>query len=134
MKSEFDFEIVPSDGEITFPKRNSDTDIQGKEHLADAIADNFERVLDIATSIVEIEKINAQTNAYVSILEEKRKNLIAEADAYVKRVNADTQATVSKVEIIQRLMQDYYQSGKNTMNSEDFSRIISEIIVKMGDI
>lgn len=130
-----DFEIVQSTrGEI----RNSEPifeevkDTSGKEHLLHAVSDNFSRIVDVASSIMEIESINAKADAYVKILEEKRKLLAEEADSYVKKVSVDTQAAVSKVEAIRFMMQDYYKSGQNKMSGEEFSKIITEIINQIG--
>lgn len=131
-----DFEIVQSTrGEIKNPEPVYGTvlEVSGKEHLLHAVADNFGRILDVASSIVEIERINAQADAYIKILEEKRKLLAEEADAYVKKVSANTQATVSKVEAIRYMMQDYYKSGQNKMSGEEFSKIITEIINQIGE-
>ena len=74
-------------------------------------------------------------NMYILVLnqwEEKRKLLEVEADSYVKKLNAKTDSTVSKVEVIRRMMQDYYLYGKGQLSSEEFSKIIQDVIAKIG--
>ena len=131
-----DFEIVPSSRDevdiedyksIVLPSK------QDKEKIVTAVANNFERVLGLASEILEINRIEVQTDAIVKILEEKRKMLNTEADVYVKKVNADTNAVVSKVEMIRILMQDYYKYGQDKICGEEFSKIITEVIHQMGD-
>ena len=75
-------------------------------------------------------KVKADT--YIRELEEQRKMLETEADSYVKKLNAKTDSTVSKVEVIRRMMQDYYLHGKGQLSSEEFSKIIQDVIAKMG--
>jgi len=104
---------------------------EGENKIYDALSDNMGRILDIAASVVEIEKMKTMTADYVKKLEEQRRLLTAEADAYVKKLNADTDKTVRKIDAIEKLMKDYYLHGTGKLPAEEFSRIISEIIDKI---
>ncbi|MCR5107991.1 MAG: hypothetical protein K6B28_07480 [Lachnospiraceae bacterium] len=128
---ENDWDVEHVNGEIV-DSPNSQFLTPGKEKLLGAVAENFGRIVDIASAIVEIERMDAQTDAYISELEEKRKMLAEEADAYVKIQNAKTNAVVSKVEIIRMMMQDYYNYGREGLSNEDFSKIMQQVISQMG--
>ena len=125
-----DAEIEVEDGGIV--DFQSSKNGRGKDKLLGAVADNFERIVDIASDIVEIEKMNAQADSFIRELKEKRRMLAEEADAYVKKIKVETDATVSKVEAIRLMMQDYYLHGKEGLTGEEFSKIIQEVINQIG--
>lgn len=120
-------------GEVVDNQKNNSS-ISGKDQLLGAVADNFDRIVDIASSIVEIERLNAEADAHIRELEEQRKMLSEEADAYVKVLNAKTHNTVSKAEVVRQMMKDYYIHGKDGLSGEEFSKIITDVIAKIGDI
>lgn len=131
-----DFDIVTSTrGEVDLEANKGIGLLSGqdKEQLVLAVANNFETVLGLASEILEINRIEVQTEAIVKVLEEKKNLLIAEADVYVKKVNADTNAVISKVEMIRLMMQDYYKYGQDKMSGEEFSKVITEVIHQMGE-
>lgn len=134
MTDNFDFELVPSSrsrGSIANrPAEGSD----GLDKLAGAAADNFGRILDVATTVVEIQKMQVQADACISMMREQRLMLEQETEAYVKKLNAETDATVNKVEVIRRMMHDYYSSGNAKLSGDEFSKIISDVLDHMGDI
>ena len=80
----------------------------GYDKLVSAVAENFGRILDIATTVAEIQKMQVQADACIGMLREQRLMLEQETEAYVKKLNAETGATINKVEAIRRLMHDYY--------------------------
>lgn len=131
MTENFDFEIVPSTrgGLANKPQQGS-----GLDKLASAAADNFGRILDVATTVVEIQKMQVQADAYIGTLRENRLMLEQETEAYVKKLNAETDATVNKVEVIRRMMHDYYTSGTTKLSGDEFSKIISDVLDHMGNI
>lgn len=101
--------------------------------IADAVADHFGQILEVASSIVEIEKMRVQSDAVLKQMEASRKNLLAEAEAYAKKKNADTNSVVQKMQIVREMIRDFYQCNTNTnLSGEDFSRIISSIVCEMG--
>lgn len=119
-----DFEIVTKkQGDMAY---NADND-----RLVFAAIDNFPRILDIASEIVQIEKVRAQADAYAVVLREKRLCIEQEADAYVKKMKSDTDAVIGKAEVIRAMMRDYYNSGQSKLSGEEFSRIISDVMDRM---
>ena len=130
-----DFEMVPSrrttpavdQGDVTVisPTQNS--------RMGDAIADNFGQILELASGIVEIEKMKVQSAAVLKQMEESRKSLLAEAEAYATKKNADTDGVVQKMQMVRDMMRDFYQYNNNAnLSGEEFSRIISSIVSDMG--
>ena len=107
----------------------------GKDKLYGAIADNFDSILELAISIADIEKMKVQSSAVLAQMREARESLLAEAEAYAKRKDADTRSVVGRMEVIRFMMNDFYlNSGNSNLTSEDFSKIISEIVNQMGRI
>lgn len=127
-----DFEIVPSTRErIANRSQQSST---GLDKLASAAADNFGRILDVAADVVEIQKMQVQADACIGMLREQRLMLEQETEVYVKKLNAETDATVNKVEVIRRMMRDYYSAGNTKLSGDEFSKIISDVLDHMGNI
>lgn len=131
-----DFEMVTTSrrpikvcqGEVVDPPL-----VQGQSRVGAAIADNFGRILDLASDIVEIEKMKVQSEAVLKQMEESRKNLLAEAEAYATKKNADTDSVIQKMQMVRDMMRDFYQYNNNAnLSGEDFSRIISSIVSEMG--
>lgn len=127
-----DFEIVPSTrGRVANRAQQSSA---GLDKLASAVADNFGRILDVAATVVEIQKMQVQADACIGMLREQRLMLEQETEAYVKKLNAETDATVNKVEVIRRMMRDYYSFGNTKLSGDEFSKIISDVLDHMGNI
>lgn len=127
MEESYDFEIVENTrGELD---KSSNCD-----RLVGAVADNFGRIMDIAATIAEIQKMEVQVNGAISMLREKRLMLEQETEAYVKKLNTETDATIKKVELIRRMMCDYYNAGQSKLSGEEFSKIISDVLEHMVDI
>lgn len=132
MTESMDFEIVPSTrGRLTNEIQYSSA---GLNKLASAAADNFDRILDVATTVVEIQRMQVQADACVALLREQRLMLEQETEAYVKKLNAETDATVNKVEVIRRMMHDYESSANSKLTGDEFSKIISDVLDHMGNI
>ena len=97
----------------------------GATLMQQTLADNFSQILSLAKDIVEIQKIQRQTDGEVRILEEKRKVLLDEARAYADKRHADTHDAVSRMNIIREMLQDFYRSNdRGTLTSEDFRLIV----------
>lgn len=132
-----DFEVIPSTRTVPSPQvQTPDSALisPGVDKLAGAVADNFGRILDVACAITEIEKMKVQANVYVTQLREQRLMLEEETRAYVTKIEAETDRTVQKVEVIRRMMQDYYRFGQDKLSSSEFSKIISNVLEQMGEI
>ena len=133
-----DFEIVQSRRNTPTPTVDQgDVTVlpssQNSSRIGDAIADNFGQILDLASNIVEIEKMKVQSEAVLKQMEESRKNLLAEAEAYATKKNADTDSVIQKMQMVRDMMRDFYQYNNNAnLSGEDFSRIISSIVREMG--
>lgn len=131
------------DFEIVHNRRNANAVEQGdvtvlppsqrESRIEDAIADNFGQILNLASNIVEIEKMKLQSEAVLKQMEESRKKLLAEAEAYAIKKNADTNIVIQKMQIVRDLMRDFYQYNNNAnLSGVEFSRIISKIVDDMG--
>lgn len=131
-----DFEVVQSKRNTPSVDQGDVTVIspsQNNFRVGDVIADNFGQILDLASNIVEIEKMKVQSEAVIKQMEESRKNLLAEAEAYATRKNADADSVIQKMQMVRDMMRDFYQYNNNAnLSGEDFSRIISSIVSEMG--
>ena len=132
MTESFDFEIVPSTRGGLGNKSHQGS--AGHDNLLSAVADNFGRILDIATTVAEIQKMQVQADACIGLLREQRRMLEQETETYVEKLNAETGATINKVEAIRRLMHDYYCSGYTKLSGDEFSKIISDVLNHMGNL
>lgn len=102
--------------------------------ITDILTDNFGNILNLANDIIEMKKMKVQSEAIISKIREERESLLAEAEAYAKRKNADTSSIIEKMKIIQSMIRDFYQFNNSSMTSEDFSKVITEIVTQMGRI
>ena len=102
-------------------------------HIGDAIADNFGQIIDLASGIVEIEKMKVQSDAVLKQMEASRQRLLSEAEAYAKKKFADTESVVQRMQMVRDMMRDFYRyNNSSDLSGEDFSRIISSIVSEMG--
>lgn len=138
-----DFEIVESTRgnkptqnnpvTVTKPGTNAPA-VSGKDKLLGAAADNFDEILKLASEITEIAKLKVGTDAIIKQMAEKRKDLLAEAEAYALRKKADTNSVVEKMELVRKMMLDFYEHNVTTISGEDFRIIITEIVNQMGKV
>jgi hypothetical protein len=99
--------------------------------LMDTIADNFPRIMDVVKDIVDIERMKVQSKAVLEKMAEDRKIILAEAEAYVSKKNADTKHIVDRMRVIQDLLRDFYiynQKNSSGLSGDDFARIITAVI------
>jgi|GEM_PF-2607540 hypothetical protein len=130
-----DFEVVQSKRNISSVEHPDVTisSLSESARMSDAISDNFHHILDLASGIVEIEKIKVQSEAVLKHMEASRQQLLSEAEAYAKKKSADTESVVQKMQMVRDMMRDFYQYNNNAnLSGEDFSRIISSIVSEMG--
>lgn len=141
-----DFEIVKSTRgnkpaqnnpvTVTKPGTNAPT-VSGKDKLLGAAADNFGEILNLAGDLIELGKIKVVSDAVISQMAEKRKNLLAATDAYIRRKKADTAAVIDKMTVVRLMMSEFYEFCKQNViviTSEDFRACITEIVNQMGRI
>lgn len=97
-------------------------------------SDNFENILNLAGSIVEIRKMKVASEAYLKKMEEDRKRIVDEAQAYAMKKRADTNSVVDRMNVIRSMMQDFYAHSKGNLSGEDFCKIITEVVNQMGRV
>lgn len=126
---------MPTETGDKVPQTNtSDKVVSSGEKMLNAVADNFGNILNLASNIVEIEKMKVQSDAVLAKMREDRAMLLAEAEAYATKKNADTNNIVEKMNIIRGMMNDFYQQSNAPITSEDFRAIITEVVNQMGRI
>lgn len=96
------------------------------------MSDNLPKILDLASSIIEVEKMKVASEAVLAKMREDRLSLLAEAEAYAKKKNADTSDIVARFTLVRDMMRDFYAANTGSMTSEDFQKVISSIIEQMG--
>lgn len=106
----------------------------GADKLMGAVADNFDTILGLATDIVDIQKMRVQSEITIAEIREKRQQLLAEAQAYALRRDADTRNIVERMKVIREMMNDFYQHNTQNMSSEDFRIVITSIVEQMGKL
>uniref|UniRef100_UPI003F4B6030 hypothetical protein n=1 Tax=Brachyspira catarrhinii TaxID=2528966 RepID=UPI003F4B6030 len=116
-------EIV-KDSNIIFKGENADK-------LISAVSDNFDTILQIASDIVSIQKMKAQSEAIIRELDAKGDYLIKEAQAYVAKKEAETNQVIEKMEVIRMMMNDFYKAENPKITGEQFSNIIIQFIDKI---
>lgn len=100
--------------------------------MTDAVRENFGRILDITQSMVDIKRMKVQSDAVLKKMAEDRRMLVAEAEAYAKKKNADTKSVVDRMNVVRLMMKDFYDANSGSITSEDFRIIITETINQMG--
>ncbi len=128
-----EFEIVESKRNIPTVKKDNSTEIS--TDINNVMEDNFGQILDLVSGIVEIKKMKVQATAILKQMEESRKNLLAEAEAYAIKKGADTDSVTKKMQIVTNMMNDFYKYNNNAnLSSNDFSQIITSIIKEMKEL
>lgn len=122
---------VYSPTKIAIPQ-NGGTSANPPQTITQAAAQNFGKILELAGSMIEIKKMKVASDAYLAKMEEDRKQLLAEAEAYVEKKDADTRSIVERMNVIRLMMQDFYQQSNQQITSEDFRQIITSIVDQMG--
>jgi hypothetical protein len=117
--------------EITRPQ-NDRNSTNPPQTITQAAAQNFGKILELAGSVIEIKKMKVTSDALLAKMEEDRKRLLAEAEAYVEKKDADTRSIVERMNVIRLMMQDFYQQSNQQITSEDFRQIITSIVDQMG--
>lgn len=119
--------------EITTPK-NDGTPTKTPQTITEAAVQNFGKILDLAGSIIEIKKMKVVSDALLAKMEADRKQLLAEAEAYVVKKDANTRSVVERMNVIRHMMQDFYQQSNQHISSEDFRQIITSLVEQMGKV
>lgn len=113
-------------------KTENDKNYNENKEVINSIACNMGNIINLAQNMLELERMKVQSDAILEKMKQDRETLIAEAEAYAKRKNADTNSVVERMRIIQDMMRDFYQYNNSSMSGEEFSKVISDIITQMG--
>lgn len=131
-----DFEMVelpssPKPLEVSSPKTPAGN-FNGKIPTSKIVGDNFPKILELAGGILEIKKMKVASDALLAKMDKDRLALLAEAEVYAKKKNADTADIVARFTLVRDMMRDFYAANTGSMTSEDFQKVISSIIEQMG--
>lgn len=98
----------------------------------DMLSDNFSNILKLAGDIVEIRKMQVASDACLKKMEEDRKRILVEAQAYAERKRADTSSVVERMNLVRAMMMDFYAHNNGSMSGDDFCKIIKEVVNQMS--
>ena len=107
-------------------------DDNSKGELVHAAAENFGEIVKIAGQIVDIKKIYAESDKQVAEIEAKNGVLVTETENYVRRIEADTNQTISKAEVFRSMLNDFYKNNNGSLTGEEFAGIMKDIIAQIG--
>ena len=127
--------LIPEVVEGGLTRKKQTTEIEKtKKTLKEAAAENFDKILGLASDIISIKKTQVQTEAMVAKMEQDRMYLLAESEAYVAKVKADTASVVDKMTIIRYMLQDFYKQSNQQISGADFKEIITSIVEQMKNV
>lgn len=126
------FEIIET-GSRTLATTNSNKPTKGDKAM-DMLSDNFDKILNLAGSIIEIEKMKVASEACLKKMEEDRKRILDEAQAYALKKRSDTNSVVERMNVIRSMMQDFYAHNQGNLSGDEFCKIITEVVNQMGRI
>ena len=134
------FEIIESGSRI--PSKNNDSspvvidkgNLTKGDKAMDMLSNNFENILNLAGSIVEIKKMQVASEACLKKMAEDRKKIVDEAQAYAVKKRADTNSVVDRMNVIRSMMQDFYAHNQGNLSGDDFCKIITEVVNQMGRV
>jgi hypothetical protein len=98
------------------------------------LSDNFGNILNLVSNVVEIKKMEVVSEALLKKMEEDRKRIETEAQAYALKMGADTTAVVERMNVIREMMNDFYKHSNGNLTSKDFCEVITEVVKQMGRI
>ncbi len=134
-----EFEIIETGGRMA--AKNETNIFQNKtekltkgDKAMDILANNFDNILELAGSIVEIQKMKVASEACLAKMAEDRKRILEEAQAYATKKRADTASVVERMNVIRSMMQDFYAHNQGNLSGDDFCKIITEVVNQMGRV
>lgn len=126
---------MPATTTQTTPSTVQNTNVQTKgEKAMDMLSNNFENILNLAGSIVEIQKMKVASEACLAKMAEDRKRILDEAQAYAVKKRADTSSVVDRMNVIRSMMEDFYAHSQGNLSGDDFCKIITEVVNQMGRV
>lgn len=116
-------------GELEDPSFGSKKEQEPEKMTKLQVVDNhFTEVANLFKDYLEIKKTEAKTAQTVAIMEEKRKQILAEAESYVSKTNADTRKITEPMDKVMSLLQEL-QSNK-VMDGEQMKECIIALFDK----
>lgn len=100
----------------------------------DIAQDTVPRLIDLVQSYLEIKKIREMSDAQIAQMREMRKALLDEAEAYVMKKQADTNAVIDQMEEVRLMMQDFYAHSDGKMSGDAFCKVMTEIVKQMNNL
>ncbi len=122
-----EFDMVQVDNEhleVEIVDNNKSNRPSVGEQFGYAVVNNLDSIIQIANDIVEIKKMQVQSDAVVDKLNAETERLRTEADNYVKTKGADTRNAVEKMDALRRLINDINASPKNNVPPEVLSELL----------
>ncbi len=129
-----DYEVVSGRRMNEVKARELELEKTSKGRILDASIDNFDKILDLASDIVQMGKMKLQTDAIIRKMAEDRKYLLAEAESYVMKKQTDTDQMVEKMNFIKDMMNQFYKHNDNKISGDEFSKIMRDIIKEIGNL
>lgn len=134
------FDIIKSGSRTTATTENRTPATTEKGTLTkgdkamDMLSDNFENILNLAGSIVEIQKMKVASEACLKKMAEDRRRILDEAQAYAIQKRADTSSVVERMNVVRSMMQDFYAHSQGNLSGDDFCKIITKVVNQMGRV
>lgn len=128
------FEVIGSGNRTTSPTAANKGTLTKGEKAMDMLSNNFENILNLVGSIVEIKKMEVASEACLKKMAEDRKRIMDEAQAYAIKKRADTNSVVDRMNVIRSMMQDFYAHSQGNLSGDDFCKIITEVVNQMGRV
>lgn len=100
------------------------------KQLGYAVANNLDKIIGIANDIVEIKRMQVQSDAVIAKLNAETERLRAEADNYVIMKGADTKNAVEKMDALRRMINDINASPKSNVPPEVLSELLRIVLEK----
>lgn len=129
-----DFEVVSGRRMNEVKAKELELPIVREDIILDAAINNFDKILDLASDIVEMAKMKVQSDAIIRKMAEDRKDLLAEAESYVMKKQSDTEQMVEKMNFIKDMMNQFYKHNDNKISGDEFSKIMRDIIKEIGNL
>lgn len=127
-------EVIESGNRTLSPTMANNGTLTKGEKAMDMLSNNFENILNLAGSIVEIKKMEVASEACLKKMAEDRKRIMDEAQAYALKKKADTNSVVDRMNVIRSMMQDFYVHSQGNLSGDDFCKIITEVVNQMGRV
>lgn len=99
--------------------------------IVQSLADNMSDIIALAQSYLDIQKGKVATKAQIALLEEKRRMLESESETYVKKLKAETDSFITKVEVFRQMLRDFYTLNTGNMSGEEFGNVMKTILDSM---